>query len=264
MSRVLSDDRVLEIIKNVALQYAKDIYHPQGWDSYKFDEYRQELSIKAYEVLHSNPSVNDKFMYKVLYNYATDISRSLKSVNSKVFIQDPEIINYEYGEGVSSGKYDYQEGADSNVDEVIEMILAKVQHDPTLLKYTKAKLILAGEVEQSRFPEIDCSLFYDNPEVYNNSVNYFVLEVILGYSTGRTGGPGSFKSKKSSVFEDIIYDLGVDDQYSKWYEITYTTECDEVIIESYKAMTSRDALELFETKNTKLKRKVRDVLITLS
>lgn len=256
-----------EIVKGISRQYAKDIHGGRAYDPDKQEEFEQELWMKSMEILtsdHWNGTAPVNLIAKSLWNHVTDVWNKGVRTSSNELLVDGAVYTHstDYAEGSSNSvisaieseaNESYNLDVDRNqglIDEILEIAKELDGNNDAMYKYVVAKLKLNGYLSEDIEPEIDVRGL--DPEditdgYYDVSQDKYILDEIHGYTTASTGGPGSFKGKKSELRRILLTVMNKEESYLTYYEVTYI-ESSKTESKWIKAYNSEDAVIRLETR----------------
>lgn len=251
------------IVEGIARQYSKDLVLGKGFDFQKYDDLKQELWVKAYEILKDNPDASVEFIAKCLWNKVTDLWRkSVKEeVNEELHAQDDFTGSQITEDSVQNNSLldcisKISESVNSKVEEdsdefneAVKVILNKAKAvNDNVYKYVVVKLKLSCYLPESFEPTITVSTVGQfNSESTEDGQ---VLSELFHFSNAKTGGSGSWKSKKSQLRSELLNEFDLEESYLSWYEVTFRT-AQGTDSQWIKAYNRTDAVDKFY-KKTKL------------
>lgn len=257
---MLSYTELKPIVEGIARQYSKDLVMGTGFSYQKYQDLSQDLWVKAYEIISNYPEAPAGYMAKCLWNYVTDLFRKdMNKVSNETLVdnnefsasQVSEIFNKDLLIAIVENSDKYDSFEDYHISELVSMVLqvAKSCH-PDMYKYVVIKLKLSGLIDNDFEPEYDISSFVKSRKDVDYLQDQFILKDLFGFSDkcSKTGGSGSFKSKKSNLRNTIIRLLNVEESYMTYYEITYVDENGNFNSKWIKAYSKDKALEAFKNK----------------
>jgi hypothetical protein len=251
---MITNEEIAKIVEGIANKYAKDIVRGTPWRYDVFEEYRQELYVKAYELISNDPEVSIQLVARSLWNRATDLFRSSEKKlynewsthilsGTRDMDEDPDessnLINY-----LASESTDYTSSDEYSNDLVERVLDITSKLDQDIRDYVIAKLKLNGYLSKDSYPNIKI-----NVEDYDNSSeteNCKILKDVLGMNQAETGGTVKFKSAKRSLLLDLMSEFELEDCYRKWYIARYknsSSEFVEVRVKKYSKVEVENYLE---------------------
>ena len=252
---MIPENDIFRIVNGVAAQYAKGKFNGSYFDRDKFEDYRQELFLKAYTLLDEKPDMALDFFATCMWNRAGDIfnaaTRTKEFVNTVEDFSIDEATPIPVVKGVlehvtNSFESLYEE---EQTEDLISKILDAIKsQSETLQTYVIAKLKLNGYLPDSYRPdiEIDKSQF----DLQGKADNRKLLTDLFNMNNAPSGGTNLFKNEKRHLFLTLMSEFDVEDYYRKWYEVRYIDETGKECTECIKRFSPTEAENhIISTKN---------------